>query len=91
MVKRHGGGFTLQVLTQRLGWREHDSERNFFLFPGIQSGYFLGLFCYDAAAQIALQLQQERKQVVCGRKEVQKRPTESYRTFAIDTWNRSCS
>jgi len=52
--------------------------------------WFKFLVCY-AATQLALQLQQERIQVVRNNKEVRRIPTESNSTPAIFTWNQSCS
>jgi len=43
-------GFTLQVLTQRFGWRGHDSERKIFFYPRIQSGEIFShilFFCFE--------------------------------------------
>ena len=51
---------------------------------------FWFLVCY-AATQLALQLQQERTQVVRSAKVVRRIPAESNSTPAICTWNRSCS
>jgi len=42
------------------------------------------LFCCYAATQLALQLRQERSQVVCSNKEARKRLTDSNGTPAMD-------
>jgi len=39
----------------------------------VASGYLLGVSLFCAATQLALQLQQERAQVVCSNKEARKR------------------
>ena len=49
---------------------------------------FLFLFCY-AATQLAIQLHQERIQVVRSNREARKRPTESNGTPAMDLKNRN--